>query len=216
MKTFFAFLLLTIQITTTTIFSQTSNEEQKIKEAEVSAWFGDGEAFEDNIFNTETEKLKASPAAVYKFCVHYPLDQNLSLGIIIEAFTQKISAVTVTLADGQMKSENFDLACSNLGVEAKWTFAKGTLEPYGFGNINWTGGSLQNPDLGNLALNGLSIGGGFGTKLNFSESWAIAFEAFGFWGTATWKEKVFTNSIGNSFNPSHVAATLGIVFHWVN
>ncbi|MDP3682424.1 MAG: hypothetical protein Q8S01_00685, partial [Ignavibacteria bacterium] len=80
--------------------------------------------------------------------------------------------------------------------------------------VNLVSGSLQNSDLGNLNLSGISFGGGLGTKLNFSRNWAVSVEAFGYFGSAKWKQKVFTNSTGTSFNPGQAGATIGVVYRW--
>ncbi|MCK9425321.1 MAG: outer membrane beta-barrel protein [Ignavibacteriaceae bacterium] len=215
MKLIFVLFLFLFSISITIkILPQSLVNEQSLQKFEVSVGFGSGTAFENDIFKTEIEKVKASPEAIINFAMHYIIDPNLSFGFLLEGYTQTVGDVAVTLPSGELKNETFDLACINIGVDGRWTFSRGSFEPYGFASINLVNGTLQNNFLGNLSMTGVSIGGGLGTKLNFSQHWAVAIEAIGFLGTAKWKQKVFTNSTGTSFNPSHAGLTLAIVYRW--
>jgi len=213
-KSFIVLSILLIVLFSVGLSAQEFEEEPAVLQFDAGIGAGIGIAFEKDIFKTEVEKVKASPEVIFNISMHYIVNDHLSFGFLLEGYTQTINDVLVILQSGQPKYENFDLACNNIGADARWTFSTGMFEPYGFAAINLVTGSMQNSDLGNLTMSGLSFGGGLGTKFNFAENWAAQLEAFGFFGTAKWKQKVFTNSANASFNPSHAGLTLGIVFRW--
>ncbi|OIO18457.1 MAG: hypothetical protein COT22_00620 [Ignavibacteria bacterium CG08_land_8_20_14_0_20_37_9] len=214
MKFLFPLVVFSLLLLSVNIHAQTIVEDQGLKRFELSVEFGSGSALENNMFKTEIDKVQASPELLFNIAMHVIVDAHLSFGFILEGYSQTIRNISVTSPDGQMKNENFDFACNNVGFDGRWTFSKGIFEPYSFLCVNLVSGSLQNSDLGKLLVEGFSLGGGVGTKLNFSESWAVAIEAIGFLGTAKWQQKVFTNSTGTSFNPSSADLTLGMVYRW--
>ncbi|MDP3149513.1 MAG: outer membrane beta-barrel protein [Ignavibacteria bacterium] len=195
------------------VFSQSFDEEENLERYEFSFGLGTGTAFETDIFKTDAAKVKASPEPLINLSMHYTMDENLSFGFLLEGYAQTINNIPVIIK-GETKLEKFDLACDNIGLDVRWTFSRSKFEPYGFIAINLVTGSLQNDDLGNLTMTGMSFGGGLGAKLNFSKHWAASVEAVGFFGTAKWKQKIFTNSSGTSFNPGHAGATIGVVYRW--
>lgn len=194
-------------------FAQSSEEEDFLETYEFSFGLGTGVAFETDVFKTDADKVKAEPSPLLNIAMHYTVDKNLSFGFLIEGYAQTINNIPVIIS-GTSKTEKFDLAVDNIGLDVRWTFSRNKFEPYGFVALNLVTGSLQNDDLGTLKMSGMSFGGGAGTKLNFSQHWAAVLEAVGFFGTAKWKQKVFTNSTGTNFNPGHAGFTIGISYRW--
>jgi len=213
MKVFFALLMVSFLLPTGKVFSQAFDDEDNLARYEFSFGLGTGIAFETDVFKTDAEKVKAEPSPLINMALHYTIDENLSFGFLLEGYAQTISNIPVIIK-GVSKLAKFDLSVNNIGLDVRWTFSRGKFEPYGFVAVNLVTGSLQNDDLGNLKMNGMSFGGGLGTKLNLSEHWAASIEAVGFIGTAKWKEKVFTNSTGTNFNPGHAGFTIGVVCRW--
>ena len=194
-------------------FAQSFEDEENLTRYEFSFGLGTGVAFESDIFKTDVEKVKAEPSPLINLAIQYTIDENLSFGFLLEGYAQSIHNIPVIIK-GETKLEKFSLAVDNIGLDVRWTFSRGKFEPYGFVAANLVTGSLQNDDLGNLKMSGMSFGGGVGTKLNFSEHWGASIEAVGFFGTAKWEQKVFTNSTGTNFNPGHTGFTIGVVYRW--
>lgn len=213
MKVFFTLLVVSFLLFQVLNFAQSSEEDDLLETYEFSIGLGTGVAFETDVFKTDADKIKAEPSPLINIAMHYTVDKNLSFGFLIEGYAQTINNIPVII-NGASKTEKFDLAVDNIGLDVRWTFSRSKFEPYGFVAVNLVTGSLQNDDLGNLKMSGMSFGGGIGTKLNFGQHWAAVIEAVGFFGTAKWKQKVFTNSTGTNFNPGHAGFTIGVAYRW--
>ncbi len=213
MKVFFTLLAVSFLLFQVLNFAQSSEEEDFGETYEFSFGLGTGVAFETDVFKTDADKVKAEPSPLLNIAMHYTVDKNLSFGFRIEGYAQTINNIPVII-NGTSKTEKFDLAVDNIGLDVRWTFSRSKLQPYGFVALNLVTGSLQNDDLGTLKMTGISFGGGVGTKLNFNQNWAATIEAMGFFGTAKWKQKVFTNSTGTNFNPGHAGFTIGVSYRW--
>jgi len=209
-------LLLTVLF----IASITSVNAQEIEDESLSLQYdfsfgvGTGVAFEKDLFQTGISEVKVSPEILMNFTMHYATSEHLAFGIFIEGFTQSIKDIPVILQSGQTKSEVFDLTCSLMGLDARWIFSPGIIQPYCYGAFSMVAGTLKNSDMGNLRCTGFAVGAGAGLSYFFAEHWALVIEGYGHVGSAKWKQKVFTNSTGTSLNPSHAGGTLGISYTW--
>jgi len=142
------------------------------------------------------------------------LEQDVAIGFRVYGYLNKLSGYTVTDQSNVTSTIDFNIETINIASEGLMIFSNGEVRPYGFIMIGYASGTLSHDKYGELTLNGFVVGGGLGVQFAVSQTVAIALEGVGSFGGGAWKEKPFTNSAGDKFNPSTVMTTANVLIRF--
>lgn len=185
---------------------------QELYKHEVFFGLGWAKSYEKDIFNLSPD-TKASPDLAINFSYLYHVDQHFGFGCHFYGFTLTTPSFIVTTNQGT-KETTFDIAALNLGVQGRYTFMTGWLEPYVYVTLNLASGSTESKVTGSLEYNGYSFGGGAGVNKRLSKQVYASLEVISSYGDANWKQKPFTNSSGKEFDPSMTAIVMNVSYRW--
>ncbi|MBI5476348.1 MAG: hypothetical protein HY964_06395 [Ignavibacteriales bacterium] len=208
MKFLIAILTITFIFSLST-FCQEDQTAEFLKH-EVSLGLGAANSFENSMFNLD-EDTKTGTNFALTLDYFYNFDERYAIGISIYGFSKTVNDFWI-ITSGSPKKVSLDFLALNLSAVGRYTFTRGTVEPYAIAQLSYSSGSLENNDLGKLNLNGVSVGVGGGVGLPLSESFAVTTEVIASFGTAKWKEKPFLNSGNTDYNPSLVAGFVKISY----
>ncbi len=178
-------------------------------------WIGIGGAasFEKNIFNVPDD-IKSSPDDTGSLLYMFNLDSRRAIGIHIYGGDETTPEALLLTPSGGTLPVKFDLTTFNIGVRGRYTFSRGTFAPYAFVGASWANGTIESGPTGSLDFNGVSGCVGAGVNFALSRHFLLGAEGIGSFGTASWKQRPFSNSSGNHFNPSIAGGTVNLGFAW--
>jgi hypothetical protein len=189
-------------------------EEKTLYRNEVHLGFGYAYGFETNATRVGGLEDKIGGAIAVNLGFRYNFSTHLALGMSLYGYSKTLPPVQVTENNGMTASREFTVESMNIGLQGIWFFSRGTLQPYILVMMSWASATLSNDALGTLRANGFSTGGGLGTRVLLSEVLALSLEALGSAGKATWKQRPFLNSTGNTLDPSMIGVTVNLVYLW--
>ncbi|MBL7995045.1 outer membrane beta-barrel protein [bacterium] len=181
---------------------------QDLHRNEVFFGLGWAKSYEKSIFNLSPD-AKSSPELAINIAYLYHVKEHLAVGLHIYGFSETTPKYNV---DGD--NVTFDLSAFNLGVQARYIFMRGSIEPYGYLALNLASGSAENKKSGTLNYNGFSYGGGVGLNKKITDKVYASLEALTSLGSANWKQRPFINSTGKKFNPAMTAVVANISYRW--
>jgi len=96
-------------------------------------------------------------------------DERYVLGIHVFGFRKTAPSYTVTTGS-EVRSTQFDVSVTNIGLQGRMVFMRGKVEPYLYAMVNDSSGNAESGFLGRRGLNGCSLGGGGGVGILLAES----------------------------------------------
>lgn len=142
-------------------------------------------------------------------------NEHLALGMRMYGYVSKLKDYYVVKENSTEPTRaDFDFSAANISVEGLMLFGQRPVQPYVFVLFGYSTGSLRHDEFGSLTINGVSGGGGAGLRVAVSNSVSIFIEGIGSLGTGAWKQKPFTNSLSDKFNPTVMMALAGIDIAW--
>ena len=176
--------------------------------------FGTASSSEKSAFNLPANDIRVSPSFSFYLGYYYSFTEQIAVGSHIIGYSQTIKGVGVTDASNNFKIVSFDFLPYNIGLQGRYLLLTGTAQPFLSAMINFVGGSLQNNEYGTLTIFGFTAGGTAGVRIFLFESVTISVQGFASFGSASFKDKPFLNSVGKDFDPSMTGVILGAAYHW--
>lgn len=181
---------------------------------EVSIGLGAAFPAEKDPFNIPGEpRIPTSPGINLGYRRY--IQERVALGVRLYGYYNKLSNYFVTFPNSSTPVQaDFTINTITIAFEGTMLFGRRPLQPYAFLMLGYVTGTLENDQAGSLGLNGVAGGGGVGIRAAVSHKVAIALEGMASFGTASWKQKPFTNSSGDKFNPSMFVALATVLIGW--
>ena len=199
-------------VMTTYAFSQ--EEEPSFLPNEGTVAIGVAFPLEQDPLNVPGEEK--IPAA-FSFDLGYRrfLTDRMAVGIRGFGYVKKLPGYLVrSVSDPSFRSVDFDLVAFNVGVEGLALLSDGIIQPYAIVMLNYATGSISDSHEGTLQYDGVAAGLGFGVRAAVSTTVAVSLEGLGSWGTAKWRERPFSNSNGDTFDPGMIGLLATVSFRW--
>lgn len=195
------------------LLSAQDEQPELFLQNEVSIGIGAGFPLEKDALNVVGEP-KVPPSFALNIGYRRYLERNVAIGVRLYGYINKLSGYTVTDQSNVTTNADFDIETLNIAFEGLMLFSDGKVRPYGFLMAGYATGTLSHDELGNLSLNGFAGGGGLGLQFEVSQTVVIAVEGVGSFGTAKWEKQPFSNSSGDTFNPSVIMALANVLIRF--
>ncbi len=176
--------------------------------------FGTASTTEGSVFNVPAADVPASPDLSIYLGYFYSLSEHLALGTHLLGYSQTINNVLIIDASSTSKVVSFDLFPYNVGIQARYLFLTGSVQPFVSAMGNIVLGTLANDQYGTLTLFGFSAGGIAGARVFLFDSVSLSIQGYATFGTSSFKQKPFQNSVDDDFDPSMAGVIFGVAYHW--
>lgn len=206
-------VILYLAMLTSTLSAQEFTQESYQPHEFILA-FGMVSSPEKSVFNVPANDVAASPDFSYYAGYYYSLSENLAVGGHIAGYSQTINNVAIIDASSSFKIVSFDLFPYNLGVQVRYLLMAGVVQPFVSGSASLAAGTLQNKEYGTLTMLGFSVGATAGARVFIFDAVSLCLQGFASFGSASFKQKPFLNSVGKEFNPSMMGVNFGAAYHW--
>ena len=164
--------------------------------------------FEKDIFNiSDDDGINSAAGLNLNYC--YSFSSELSAGVRLFGYIKSLPGYNVINQSGISEEVDFVMKMFNYFGEFRYTFKRGSIEPYCF----ISGGAALGTVTGNnekLKASGFSIGAGAGIKIDLGNKIKFSAELIGTLGSAKWESRPFINSSGDKYNPSMFCIFIGI------
>lgn len=196
------------------LFSYSVFAQQETFQAnEIALGLGVVHSFERDLFNVTSDfGIGASTGFLLSFLHNF--DEQLAIGIHVFGYFKTTPEFTVVSSSGGVQRTTFDVTASNVGVQGRWVFTRGEVQPYVYAMMNYSTGDAESDLIGRLGYRGITSGGGGGAGIILSENVKISLEGILSLGTAKWSQRPFSNSRGDEFNPSLIGILAVISYIW--
>lgn len=176
--------------------------------------FGTASSSEKSAFNLPANDIRVSPSFSFYLGYYYSFTEQIAVGSHIIGYSQTIKDVGVTDASNNFKIVSFDFLPYNIGLQGRYLFLTGPVQPFISAMVNFVSGSLSNNEFGTLTILGFTAGGSAGIRVFLFDSLTLSANGFALFGSASFKDKPFLNSTGKDFDPSMTGLVFGIAYHW--
>ncbi len=159
-------------------------------------------SFNKNIFNTD-QKISGEPLFTLNVLLLYDYSDLFSIGVNINGSLQNIENQRFITDNGYLENQ-LTFYTIHLGGRAQWFYPRQFTQPYGYlgGNILLGGVTDFNDNIASII--GLSVNGGIGVKLNFSEDISVGLESILNLGYGFWDKHPFINSNSSGYNDTYL------------
>ena len=193
---------------------ETGSEFFKPRHYETLVAAGGAHAYESDIFNLSPDE-GSHPGIFLDFRLRQLLNDSWAFGFHIFGTTEK-TAQYLLFPPGVTSGvqARFDLTVIHTGLDARYRFSSGPIQPYLEAGLSYVGGGADNDTYGHLGMQGFSIGPGAGVVVPAGTHLLLGAELQYAYGRARWKDNPSVNSSSRAYDPSllAVAGTLG--WHW--
>ena len=183
-----------------------------LPQEEFSLGLGWAQALESSVFNLGADDIEGGPGLGFEIAYYHNLSPAWALGLHAFGYSTTLEDIVLVGAGGEQLVTDFDLHTYNLGARLRWTFARGTISPYGFAGAGYSLGSVESAPVGTLSHDGFAVSGGAGAALVLSPYVSFAVEALLSTGWSSWDELPFANSESKDFNPAMFGLLGTLVF----
>jgi len=184
------------------------------RQYEVLLGFGGANAYENDIFNLSPDN-PSNPEGFLDFRLRQLLSDSWALGFHIFGTSERTPqyvlfppGIPVGVVAG------FDLTLAHIGLDARYRFLSGPVQPYLEAGASYVAGAADNKDYGHLNMAGYSVGPGAGVMFPIGPHFMLGIEGQYAWGRAKWHENPSANSSGRDYDPSLLAVAGAIGWHW--
>jgi len=173
---------------------------------------GWAQSLESSVFNLGADDIEGGSGLGFEIAYYHNLSPAWALGLHAFGYSTTLSDIVLVGAGGEQLVTDFDLHTYNLGARLRWTFARGTISPYGFAGVGYSLGSVQSAPVGSLSHDGFAVSGGAGAALKLSPYVSFALEALLSTGWSSWDRPPFQNSESDDFDPGMFGLLGTLVF----
>jgi len=185
--------------------------------SEAGIGFGGAVAFEKNMFTDSAGNVPSVKGGIFvSLFYRFHFSSHLSAGVRMSGYVLTLSEQKFIL-DGVQKKENLSFGPFNLGIEGRWTFFRGKVEPYWFLTAGAVMGDMtpeSNSSTIISSVSGFSLGTGFGVTMSITKQYAMSVELCGSFGSGTWDKMGNPYSSDLNYNPSFLAANVAFSYRW--
>jgi len=192
------------------------------KRHEIELGIGSGPVSKWNVFKKPLPEVKLQPKSVLSIAYRYHFNPYFGLGLRWTSFRQEVekfpilSNTAVTAA--ATRQQTLTINCNALSMEGRLNFIRGIIEPFGSLSLAYASGNIGksgvDQGLSQLNFNGLTLGIGFGVKINITKHFGTIIDWRAMGGSMNYKENIPVLYLfnGDKFDASYSAAFL-ILFY---
>jgi opacity protein-like surface antigen len=184
----------------------------QLPQNEFAFGLGWAQSLESSVFNLGADDIEGGSGLGFEIAYYHNLSPAWALGLHAFGYSTTLSDIVLVGAGGEQLVTDFDLHTYNLGARLRWTFARGTISPYGFAGVGYSLGSVQSAPVGSLSHDGFAVSGGAGAALKLSPYVSFALEALLSTGWSSWDRPPFRNSESDDFDPGMFGLLGTLVF----
>lgn len=183
------------------------------KDNQIVIGVGKAFSFEDDIFRTGS-KISVTPDYALNLEYDYNINSIWAFCIHIYGYMQDEIPTKVTYTNGDTATVKLSLSSFNEGVKGKYYFMRDHFQPYAFAFLNFSNGTLKNPDRPEIKSEGVSLGGGTGILIQPFKHFGISADAILSFGGSQWSDKIFSNTDDTGFNNGFYGFFVNLILLW--
>ena len=180
---------------------------------EISLGAGIATASEASLFDLPVD-AESDPDVLIDFRVRQNRWERLALGFHVYGTIEETPRYRLVDGGGNVRFSDFDLTVFHLGVDFRYVFADGRVQPFVEIGGSYVAGSAEADDGEILRLSGGSIGGGPGFQVAMSRGLAVGMQGLFTAGFAKWEERPFFESTGRDYEPGFAGFEGFVTYRW--
>ena len=176
--------------------------------------FGGAHAYESDIFNLTPDNA-SHPEGFLDFRLRQVVSDSWALGFHVFGTSERTpDYVLIPPGSPGGVTASFDLTLAHVGLDARYRFLSGPVQPYVEFGVSYVAGAADNKTYGHLNLAGFSLGPGAGVMFPIGPHFMLGIEGQYAAGRAKWNENPSVNSAGRDYDPSLLAVAGAVGWHW--
>jgi hypothetical protein len=176
--------------------------------------FGGAHAYESDVFNLSPDN-GSHPDGFLDFRLRQLVTDTWALGFHVFGTSERTADYLLfPPAAPAGVTASFDLTLAHVGLDARYRFLSGPVQPYVEIGASYVAGAADNKTYGHLNLVGFSIGPGAGVTFPVGPHFLLGTEVQYAYGRAKWNENPSLNSSGRDYDPSLLAFAGTLGWRW--